>query len=222
MKNQFSIALIGTAFALSSAQAAILNVTPSTNKIDDVTLGSKAVATTEGKSTNLDFIAGGKRIKKILVVKANVYVAQLFVDQKDKFSKTPKEADLETDLTSLNSVSNLGVVALKLDFLRDLSADKIVDSFEDALKSNKLDVATNEGLKKVLAAVKKGGAVAQGDSIAIVGVNGAAQDKLFVENSKGVAEVVEGDSKLVENMFSIWLGIPADSGLERLKGELTQ
>lgn len=222
MNRKFSIALIGTALAIGGAQAALLDVTPSANKVDDVTLGSKAVANTEGKSTQLDFIGGGKRIKKVLVVKANVYVAQLFVDQKDKFAKTPKEANLETDVTSLNSIANVGVVALKLDFLRDLSADKIVDSFEDALKSNKLDVATNEGLKKVLAAVKKGGAVTQGESIAIVGVNGATQDKLFVENSKGVAEIVEGDSKLVENMFSIWLGIPADSGLERLKGELTQ
>ncbi|RYZ88644.1 MAG: hypothetical protein EOP04_08865 [Proteobacteria bacterium] len=215
-------AVISALLIQFSAQAAILEVTPSDQKLQGVTLGSKAISTTTGKSTNLEFVNAGTRVKKILVIKADVYTIQLFVDQKAKFIKTPRDADFEIDMRSLKSISNLGVVALKLDFLRDLSADKIVDSFQDALHANHFEVSSDDGLKRVLAAIKKGGAVQKGESISIVGVNGADKDQLYVENSKGVSENVEGESQLIEKMLSIWLGTPADGKLEELKQELTR
>lgn len=207
-------------FVVSSASAALLSVTNGTRKLDEVPIASTATVTIDGAVAPIEFVTAGIRKKKVVVFNAKVYVAQLFVDSKAKYARLPAGADLAKDQTSLQSLGS-GRVALRLDFLRELTAEKVVSSFEEALRANNLSPADAPGLAKVLEAVKKNGNVTAGDSIAIVGVNGADKDRLLLENNRGVSAAIDGDAKLVDHFFSIWFGTPADSGLRDLKEELT-
>ncbi len=205
-----------------SAQATLLTITPSGSALEGVQLGSQATVTNDLGTSQIAFVNAGVRVKKVAVINVKVYVTQFFADQPARFVKTPATADLAVDTSSLKSIADLGTVALKLDFVRDLDAASIVDSFDDALKANGLTSATDTGLSEVLRAIEAGGDMYPRDSISIVGVNGATNDTLYIENNRGVARKITADNKLVEKMFSIWFGIPADSGLKTLKGALTK
>ena len=206
---------------IGSASAALLTLTKSAQKLDEVSLATAATATIDGAAVPLEFVSAGIRKKKVVVFNAKVYVAQLFVDSKSKFLKLPAGADVAKDQTSLNAIGTLSKVALRLEFLRELSAEKIVNSFDEALKANNLSPQSDPGLGKILDAVKRNGNVSSGDAISIVGINGTDKDRLLIENDRGVSATIEGDAKLVDHFFSIWFGVPADGGLRELKEDLT-
>lgn len=222
MNQKILFTVFGLFSAISFAQAALLESTPSEFYLEGVTLSKSAKANLKDSSVALSAVNAGVRNKKILVINAKIYVTQLFVSDVSQFVKTAPTADIETDLSSLNSLGKINTVALKLDLLRDLDAATLVDSFDTALKANNLSSSSNQGLSAVLTAMQNGGDLSKKDSISLVGVNGDANDILYIENSIGASDVIVGDSKLVDNMFAIWFGTPADSGLASLKAALTK
>jgi hypothetical protein len=210
-------------FSPLNVYAAILNLFPSDAKIEDVNLSPKAVASPMGQPTlQLDLVHAGKRVKSIFILKLDVYVIQLFVDQKEKFVPTPADANFEKDTRSLTSLSTMGAVGMQLNFLRDIAPVHITDSFVDAFTANGISVEKDPILSKVLSTIKSGPSIKKGESISILGLNGTTQDKVYIENSRGASEAIEGDSKLVDRMLSLWFGTPVDGGMKNLKETLTK
>ena len=206
----------------SSFAGSLTTVADPTHVIQGVTVAKSATATTAEGKFSLAAVNAGIRTKKVVFINANIYVAQIFVDQPAAFVHAVAGADMKSDVSSLSSLAAQNVVALKLDFVRDLDAATIIDSFDTALQANGMVAANDTGLTQMLQAIDKGGDMIKGDSITIVGVNGPTNDKLYVENSKGTSVVVTSDNKLVDKMFAIWLGVPADDGLATLKKTLTK
>jgi len=203
-------ALVFSALLFSQVSfAQVLNVQKGSEQLEGVTLSTSAT-TTEGQK--LSFVGAGLRTKKVVMINVRVYVGELFVGDLTKFKKNPNEA--------LKSLSEASPVAIKLNFLRDVEADKIQTSFKEALDANKIDVNKPE-VQKLLDAVKNGGPTKKGTSLTIVGIKkGDGSEVLIYEDSNLKATTVSGGPGLLQEAFSIWLGNPSDDGVANLKNAL--
>lgn len=154
-------------------------------------------------------VGSGVREKKFLFVGVDVYQATLSVSDPASFVRDTK------DNKALDSLKNMKARSLLLKFKRDVSATKILESFEAALKSN--NVVESPAMTQFKKAILNGGDVKTGESVTI----SIDKDKsvLVCEQNAGRVEI-KGDDTFFQNVFSIWLGKSADSGLEKLKDKL--
>ncbi len=200
-----------TTFSLAlSAQTLTTNV--GDKKYDTYSLADSADLKVDKDTMNLKPVSHGIRKKKFFaILPVKVYYAELLAAK--------PEALVKTDAEALSSLKAAGPVQLRLTMLRDLPAKKISDSFVDALKAN--DVAVDSGdMKTVLEHISTMSEFKKGEIFSIVGSSKDDKGFLYLQKPNGEIITVAGSNKLVEQMFSIWLGKPVDDKLAELKKEL--
>lgn len=176
-----------------------------------VKLSKAASVKVDQYNVNLTQVGAGLRTKKVLVTNVKVYTAELFVSEPHVVVK--KEAEL------LSSVASSKTAVVQLTFLRDVEADKVQVSFRDALVANNIDINSAE-VTKLFSYMVAGGEAKNGKTMTfITNKNSDGTETLYFEDTNGAVNSVVGKD-LTKNIFSMWLGVPADDGLKKLKEEL--
>ena len=178
-------------------------------KFHDVELATEATVRVGTETYLLSPIGHGLRFKKVIVVKAEVYVAELFVSEPKSFSK----------LDPLSSLDKSKVVAMRMSFLRDVEAKKLEDAFRSACEGNGFDVNVAP-LKDFLLAVKNGAEAKKGRALAVWGLQTPEGSKIFYQGSDATIAEFSGGKGFVRQIFSLWLGKAGDSGLESMQKEI--
>lgn len=213
MKTAF-IALATTLSLGLSANAALLKLDPGQKSNNGVVISTGGTANIDGKDLQVTTVGSGLRSKKVLVANVKVYVAQLLVSNPNSFVRKDSEA--------LKSLEDSQTVAMQLTFLRSVEADKVKVSFRDAFDANNVDI-NNPAIKQLLAAVEKGGdATANGTLTFVANKHSDGTETLIYEDTAGKQVTVKGDKGLTHDVFSMWLGNPADDGIAALKKSLLQ
>lgn len=196
------------------AQASLLSYEAGDQNLNNITLNKKASindATGKPTATTMDLLGAGLRTKTVLAIKAKVYVAQLFSDNKAAFVRQEDQA-----LDSL--IANSKNIALKLDMLRTVSASSLVASFKDGLAAN--NIALDAKLNEILAQIETSADAVSGKSVALLlKIDGSASEVAY-EDVNGKVIKVTGDAEMVKNILKIWLGKAADEGLATLKTQM--
>ncbi|MFA6236339.1 MAG: chalcone isomerase family protein [Bacteriovorax sp.] len=211
---KFSALLLSFAFLTQVANAGVLTLENGSKKIEGVSVATSAALTMPGTTTleKLDFIGAGLRTKKVLVANVKVYVAQVFLDNAGKF--------VRSEAGAVKSLSDMKAGAVSLTFLRNVDAPTVQISFRDALEANDIDV-NDKGVAAFLSAVKEGADAKEGKAMNI-SLKRADDGKVTVvyENTSGVEKTITGGETLFKGILAIWLGEPADSGLETLRAAI--
>lgn len=183
-------------------------------EIEKVKLSDAMEFSANGTKVKLPRISAGLRYKKVVFVKANVYVAQLFGSDPAKFKRSESEA-----LSSLKEQKNL---AMHLTFLRAVDAKTIEKAYKEGFKENGIK-EDETGVKEFLAAAGAGGDGKDGSVIQIVaGRPSEGREHISYTGPNGKTAEIDGQIGLIEKVFSLFLGKPGDSGLESLKKDLTR
>jgi hypothetical protein len=206
-------------FALATAHADVLTLTPDTKKIKNVNLSQSAVAVIDGADVSMVNVGSGMR-KKYLVpfLGTEIYVAQIFAAEPEEFLKSA------AGIEALESLKNQSVSAVRLDFVFGVSADQVFTAFVDALKANSVDLEETV-IASFLATVKNGGDAKNGSSMTfLMSKNDDGSETLVYEDPNGVTSTVAGNAGFGQQILSMWLGVisPNDKGLKELKDQLTK
>jgi hypothetical protein len=210
MKLAITIALLSSVLAGQAAVAGILEQVAGTTKIESVTIAASAKATVEGRISELKPVGAGLRTKKVATFNVKIYVAQLLASNPEKFVRTSEGA--------LASLKDSKTVAIHLTLVRSLDADQVMNSFKEALAANNVNTS-GSSIQAFLALAQTD--APSGKTVTIVGeqlVDGS--EILTVETPAGNVSSVKGSKGFIKDVFSIWLGTPADSGLAKLKDAL--
>lgn len=195
-----------------SAQASILKTENGDKKVENVTVAKAGTVNTDGKDVAVGVIGAGLRTKKVLIANVKVYVAELLSSDSSKFVRNDAEA--------LKSLELSTTIALRLNFVRSVEAEKVQVSFRDALTANSVDLK-DPAIDAFLKAVSAGGEATEGKALTIVTQKSAdGSEAVFYEDTAGKVTKVPGNKGLSRNIMSIWLGNPADGGIEKLKEQL--
>jgi hypothetical protein len=209
------ITLVAFATALTlglSAQAGVLKLEPGTKSNNGINVSKGGTATVDGKTYDVTTVGAGLRSKKVLLANVKVYVAQLLVSSPERFSHKDDDA--------LKSLDDSQTVAIQMTFLRSVDAAKVQVSFREALDVNKVNTGA-EDIKKFLAAVNNGGDANADKALTIViSKNSDGSETLVYEDTAGHQTVVAGTKGLTQKIFAIWLGVPSDDGVSKLKNDL--
>jgi len=166
----------------------------------------KAQAKTSFYPTPLLLTGAGKRVKKIVLLKIDVYVAAHYLDSGTKLT----EAD------PMVGVKAAKAKAIQLTFLRDVDSGKIRDSFSEALRKNNVDMESPV-MKSVMARLTFD--MKEKQTLTLVGIKQPdGSEVLHFEAPTGPFKV-EGPSIATE-FWKMWFGEPEDGGLEKLKSAL--
>ncbi len=206
------VAAIGLFLFSQTLLASLLTVVPGDTEINGVTVNKSASLDVEGKAVQLASAGAGLRKKTIAQVK--VYVGQLYVSNLDRFR--------DPNLTPLNSLDfNDMTVALQMTMVHKGTTDQLSEGFVDGFKSNKID-PTATPYSTLVSSVREAGPINVDDgtqTLTLVGrrlVDGS--EEIVYENSEtGKTMSVKGTKGFIKNVYSIWLGEPADNGLVNLK-----
>jgi hypothetical protein len=214
MNKVMLAALLVTASVSTFAHADLLTMKAGTTVKNGVTISTGATATVEGKTYDLTTVGSGLRNKRV-IFDVPVYIAQLLVSDASRYVKTEAGA--------LPSLDNETSVAIRLNFLRDVPADKVTTSFQDGLDANAVDAKDADIVQFMAAVTKNGDAKNSGSLTIFLTKNDDGTETLAYENLRGPkadVTVVKGSKGLTNKVLSIWLGKTADSGLAALKTEL--
>jgi len=207
-----SIALALISFTQTSFGADVLTLNPGTQTCEGITLAESATLNLPSSQVNLISVGYGLRTKRVAIVNVKVYCATFLVSEPGAYLRTSK-----TTNDTLSSTDSMSAVAFRLDFVRNVDAATVSQSFADALNANNVDL-TKPSVAAFLAAVKNGGDVQSGKALTIAGDEKTGL--VLYQSTTGSIQSIQGDAALVHAIVSIWLGNPADSGLATLKSEL--
>lgn len=216
-KNKFygiGFVLIGLMVGLNSSSPCFALAQfgdTTTTEIKGVKLADSLKIDDAKAPVSLKRVTQGLRQKKVVLIWASVYVAQIF-------SNAPAEfVSVETLKASLLK----GIpIAVSMTFVRDVGIEKIVDGFKDVLKENKID-ETKAPLSDFVAAVKSSGDVKDQQSYYFVFQAKEGKESVsFQTKGKEWFTVVDGAPGTHEKFLNLWLGKPVDSGLEKLQEQL--
>lgn len=177
-------------------------------KKKDVELYRSGVIAVGGQTTNLiDFGSGTRSIV------IPVYVAQFLSSEA---WTTRSEADV------MPFVGRSKVIAISLTAKMNLSSSSIEANFRQALKVNNVDqnLPHIQQCIQLIAAttVPKGGHI-----LIAVAKNANGTETMYVEDPAGnLLAPVEGPAGFAQQLFSVWLGVPADSSIRNMKAEVLQ
>ena len=216
MKTFTQRALIGLiTLTTLSAQAALIDPAPGTRpsqNLNGVDIIPSATTSIDGKTTLLSLIGDGVRSKKVAMVTVKVYVAQLYAEKADSFVRDEAKA--------LDSIQSTGATAIKLTFLRNVDAATVQNSFRDGFFANKIDPNKTE-IAAFLEAVSTGGDATTNSSMTLRGrILADGTEEVAYEGSRGSVKAISGPKGFVKEVFALWFGTPADSGLTSLKSAL--
>ena len=202
----FGLALV------TSATAGVLEMKPGDKTIEGVKVAKEAIFQSEGKPVALSLYASGLRKKKVALFWAKVYVGQVFTTPGLPVPAPSMEVMYAT-------LRKQPVVAFTLTFLRDVGVDRQKDAFEDSLETNGID-PKSEMMKPLFAMVVKAGDAK--DTLTTTIVLERRKDGtewVHYENGKGELQSMAVEKGMNEKVMSIWVGKPADSGMERLHNQ---
>lgn len=172
--------------------------------------GDKIPKAAKLNNTPLTKVGTGIREKNaFLGITVNVYRATLLAAEPTKFSRDTSAR------IALDSLLGMKAFALQLVLKRDVSSEDLVDGFNTALLEN--GVKDTPALTNFKTKLRNAGNLATGETVTI-SVNREA-GTLMAEHGKTKIEE-KGDNKLFGDIFSIWLGKPADAELGALKIKL--
>jgi hypothetical protein len=192
-----------------AAHAALLNLSTGTRELEGVKLTEKATAKVADRAYELKAVGAGLRFKKVVLVKARVYVGELLLDAPEKFQRGADKA--------LDSLAQEKAVAIRMTFLRDVDGATVQKSFREGLEANAAPLS-DAAIQGFLEAVKTGGQAKEGKAIVVLGEKLAGgKEAISYENVDGKVTTLIGGPGLVKAVFSIWLGKVDDSGLENLR-----
>jgi hypothetical protein len=158
---------------------------------------------------SLQQVSQAIRRKKIALFWVKVYRCELLASLPGQYLKTSAEA-------ALNSLTSNKLVALRMEFLRDVGVEKMVSSFTDGLKEN--DLKPEEPVyQHFFDAMKKSGDVKEKQTWTIVFEKKDKDESIHMENGEGKVQMISVPQGTTKNIFKIWFGKPADSGLEEMK-----
>ncbi|MBY0384693.1 hypothetical protein K2X05_06000 [bacterium] len=212
------ISLIISILFVCNANASVASFTPGTEKISGVTLSTNAVVSVNGADVTLTNVGSGLRKKYIAILGTAVYVAQIFATQPEKYVKS------NVDNQALDSLKDQTATLVKLDFVYNVSADKVYTAFQDALTTNQVDLSAPE-IAEFLSQVQNGGDAAKGTSMLFVMFkNNDGTETLIYEDPAGTAKEIKGPVGFFIEVLSMWLGKISsnDKGLKELKVQLTK
>lgn len=210
--------VLGLIFSANIASADLMSLQPATDKINGVTLSSTAVVSVDGADVTLTNVASGLRKKYLAIFGTPVYVAQVFAAQPELYTKSANGN------TSLDSLATQTVVSVRLDFVFNVSADKVYNAFVDALKENNVDMSTG-AVADFLSYVQNGGDASKGDSMTFLMVKNAdGTETLTYEDPEMAIKTVTGPAGFSQQILAMWLGNISsnDKGLKELKAELVK
>lgn len=188
--------------------AALLTGEGERSTLEGVKLPAKARVEVQGRAASLTAVGAGLRYKKVVFVKAKVYVGQLLLSEPAVFKKSHDEA--------LASIAGAKVAALQMHFLRNVDAPTVENAFRESFKENKISL-DQEAIQKFLAAVKAGGGAQEGKTLTVVGEKMGAKELVTYEGTNGNSVTIEGGEGFRREIFALWLGKPTDSGVENLQ-----
>lgn len=200
------------ALAAVTVNASILTTTPGKNDIAGVNVAKEATLNVNNQALPLELIGAGLRNKKVLFANVKVYVAELFSSDAAKFVRTESDA-----LTSLDSSRT---IAMQLNFVRTVEADKVQTSFRESFEANKIDM-NEPSIAAFLKAAKAGGEAVDGKALLIASTKNAdGTETIYYETTSGQVTTVAATAGTTKKIMSIWLGRSADDNLAKLKGDL--
>ncbi len=206
-----AVVLAGLMFG-HSASASVLSLSPGDHSIEGVAIAKAATSTIKDRQNQLGLLGAGLRSKRVAIVNVKVYVAQLFSSDPNSFTRTLDGA--------LNSLDQVHTVALLMTFVRDVEAVKVQTAFADALVANHVDV-NNPQVKAFLDAVKSGGDALKSKNLTVVCEKlSDGTEVVTYENNHDQSVSIAGPSGFSHAILSIWLGVPADTGVADLKKAL--
>ncbi|MGZ3782249.1 MAG: chalcone isomerase family protein, partial [Pseudobdellovibrionaceae bacterium] len=151
--------ILGFILMNSMAFANVLTLEGEDKTIEGVKIAKTGTIVSDNKTLTVNLVGAGLRSKKVLIANVKVYVAQLLASDPSKFIRSENEA--------LHSLENMQSVAIQMNFLRTVEAEKVQVSFQDALIANQADLKGN-AVKEFLNAVAKGGDAIEGKTLTIV------------------------------------------------------
>ncbi len=207
----FALIFLGVIYSFTSSASLLISEGPIEN-FEKVSLSPFALVNIQNEKIKLTALGSGLRSKKIAFINIRVYVAQFLASSPEKIKRSDSEA--------LSSLNEQKAVAIQLHFLRDVEADKVLKSFNDAMAVNHID-SEEASIKGILNAIKSEGEVKEGQTLTLVGVHlGDGSELITIESAKGKVTEFKGAPGLIEKVFSIWLGQPSDEGVAQLKRKL--
>lgn len=180
-------------------------------ELEGVKLSASLTRVVDGETLTFTSVGKGLRVKKVVFVKAKVYVAELFFTNPEKFVKSSAEA-----LSSLEASKG---VAVKITFLRDVDSGAFVSAFRDGWKANQLS-EQDPFLKIFLEKVKELGDQKKSSDLVVAAILAGKNEKVFLNSSSGPNFEMDAKPEDRKKLFSLWLGKTSDSGLEDLQKEL--
>ena len=162
----------------------------------------------------LEKIGAGVRVKRAYLMNWPVYVAALYCDNKKEFARNSE------DNKALESMLKMPAFAIQLQLLRDVPANDMVTSFEQALKANNAqDSQTLNNFKEMLRARET---LAYGESVTVMFINEPDNKRIICDqNGKDKVEI-PGDDQAFKDILSIWLGIPVDDHMKTLRTKIIE
>ena len=157
------------------------------------------------------FVSKGIRNKKVLSLNIKVYQAELFVSKPQQFKKLSQES------TALQGIEAMQASAIRLKFLRNVEASQLQKSLSDAMKANHVDL-NDPKLQEFVGLLSGDQAIDENQTVTIAADR--TRGAIVYQSPSGKMREMRADSAFISKVFSIWLGIPADGGLEDLKKEL--
>jgi hypothetical protein len=188
--------------------AALLNSQGPTHNFEGIALPAKADLEVQGRKIALEAAGEGLRFKKVVLIKARVYVGQLFVSDAAVFSREKEKA--------LESLAPMKAVAMQMTFLRNVDANTVQEAFRESFKENKISM-DEAPIQKFLAAVKAGGEATENKTLTIASEVVGGKEFVTYEGTNKNPITIEGPGGFRRQIFSLWLGKPTDSGVEHLQ-----
>lgn len=155
-----------------------------------------------GKSLTLPLLGAGIRKKHIAFLKFKIYVAAIFAQSESSWQSTSEP------------------IAIRMNFLRNLPINKVIDSFSNSLKINEVNLETPE-MKRIFDIVRKNGDIKDQQALTITGIRGEKEQLVFTLSS-GESETIEGQKGLVRDFFKIWFGKLEDGGMENFMEQVLE
>ena len=187
----FFIAQFAMALVITEIEAVEGDKIPKIATLDDIILSK---------------VGTGIRVKSFIIIKKNIYRASLLASDPAKFTRDT------TERTALDSLLTMDAFALQLLLKRDIDSKNMVAGFEAALKKN--GVTDSPALMIFKTKLKNAGTIGSGQTVTIT-VN-RKTNTLKAEHGETKIEL-KGDNKLFGDIFSIWLGKPADAEISSAK-----
>ncbi len=198
-------------FGALDGVASAWNGQASGQELEGVKLSANLEQTVGGEKLIFTSVGKGLRVKKVIFVKAKVYVAELFFTNPEKFVRSAAEV-----LSSLEASKG---VAVKITFLRDVDGGAFVSAFRDGWKANQLS-DQDPFLKTFLEKVKELGEQKKGSELVVATIQSGKTERVFLNSSSGSNFEMEAKAEDRKKLFCLWLGKTSDSGLEDLQKEL--